>query len=87
MNLCFFVSDLHGNVKRYQKLINKIKNEKPEVVFIGGDIFPIASLSLSNDQNGVEDFTEDFLIQLIPTATALVKEGANKNTQSCIGFD
>jgi len=34
----FFVSDLHGNIKKYQKLFEVIIDETPQLVFIGGDI-------------------------------------------------
>ena len=37
---CIFVSDLHGNVKRYNKLFDIIEKEKPDAVFFGGDILP-----------------------------------------------
>ncbi len=37
---CFFVSDLHGKISRYQSLINQIKKELPDVVLIGGDLLP-----------------------------------------------
>ena len=37
---CFFVSDLHGKISRYQSLISEIKNELPDVVLIGGDLLP-----------------------------------------------
>jgi Icc-related predicted phosphoesterase len=36
----FFVSDLHGKTLRYQKLFEAISSEKPEAVFIGGDLMP-----------------------------------------------
>ncbi|MDA3813678.1 MAG: metallophosphoesterase, partial [Candidatus Cloacimonetes bacterium] len=37
---CFFVSDLHGKISRYESLINEIKRELPDVVLIGGDLLP-----------------------------------------------
>ncbi|MFO7809980.1 MAG: hypothetical protein R6V47_01235 [Candidatus Delongbacteria bacterium] len=36
----FFVSDIHGSIYRYEKLFELILQEKPEAVFIGGDILP-----------------------------------------------
>ncbi len=42
MPRCLFVSDLHGSTERYQKLIATIASEKPEFVFIGGDLTPNA---------------------------------------------
>lgn len=35
-----FVTDLHGNLEKYEKLSDYIKANIPEVVFIGGDILP-----------------------------------------------
>jgi Icc-related predicted phosphoesterase len=35
-----FSSDLHGNLLQYQKLIALARNEKADVVIIGGDLFP-----------------------------------------------
>ncbi|OPX26065.1 MAG: hypothetical protein B1H05_03040 [Candidatus Cloacimonas sp. 4484_140] len=37
---CFFVSDLHGHIDRFEKLFRQIKSEKPDVLFIGGDVLP-----------------------------------------------
>jgi Icc-related predicted phosphoesterase len=36
----FFVSDLHGQVMRYQKLHKAILTERPAAVLIGGDLLP-----------------------------------------------
>ncbi len=45
MTKCFFVSDLHGKKHRFESLIKKIREDKPEVVFFGGDIYPPFYLS------------------------------------------
>ena len=37
---CLFVSDLHGNKYKINSLFKIIKEEQPDGVFIGGDIFP-----------------------------------------------
>jgi len=37
---CIFVSDLHGKKKRYNTLFKIIKKEKPDGVFMGGDLLP-----------------------------------------------
>jgi Icc-related predicted phosphoesterase len=39
-NQYFFVSDLHGSLKRYEKLFRLIFKERPQAVFIGGDLTP-----------------------------------------------
>jgi Icc-related predicted phosphoesterase len=40
MTSCFFVSDLHGHIDRYQKLFKAITDERPTGVFLGGDLLP-----------------------------------------------
>ena len=61
MSYCFFVSDLHGSISRYEKLFSKIEEELPSILFLGGDILPPIFSSLpSNDYN---DFFEDILLK------------------------
>ncbi len=55
MSLCFFVSDLHGQITRYQVLFSKILEEKPAAVFLGGDLLP----SFVNMREG--QFIRDYL--------------------------
>lgn len=59
MDLCFFVSDLHGKRKRFEKLFQEIKSQKPDIVFIGGDILP----SIGTDEFNTIDFIDDFLVK------------------------
>ncbi|MCB2197145.1 MAG: metallophosphoesterase [Bacteroidetes bacterium] len=56
---CFFVSDLHGKIDRYEKLIDKIKKELPDILFIGGDILPNFSSYVTAE---FDDFIKDYLI-------------------------
>ncbi|MFO8129071.1 MAG: metallophosphoesterase [Bacteroidales bacterium] len=37
---CFFVSDLHGVVSRYEKLTERIITDRPAIVLMGGDLLP-----------------------------------------------
>ena len=37
---CLFVSDLHGRLDRYGKLLAAIAEERPGAVFLGGDLLP-----------------------------------------------
>ncbi len=37
---CIFVSDLHGNIKKYENLFKIIEEESPKAVFFGGDLLP-----------------------------------------------
>ena len=55
MSLCYFVSDLHGQLNRYQILFSKILEEKPAAVFLGGDLLP----SFGNMREG--NFIQDYL--------------------------
>ena len=57
MTECFFVSDLHGKIDRYQKLFALIEDEKPGAVFLGGDLLPHAMRKVA----GFDDFALDFL--------------------------
>ncbi len=58
MSLCFFVSDLHGNVERYTKLFNRIREEEPVAVFLGGDIMPSGLYSFTSNADVLGNFTE-----------------------------
>ncbi|HSW39355.1 MAG TPA: metallophosphoesterase [Acidobacteriota bacterium] len=58
MGTCFFVSDLHGNNGKYQKLFDVIEREKPDALFLGGDLFP-SGLGAIMDVEGHNDFLED----------------------------
>jgi Icc-related predicted phosphoesterase len=42
MSTCVFVSDLHGRPERYQKLFALIAEERPQAVFLGGDLIQCA---------------------------------------------
>jgi Icc-related predicted phosphoesterase len=37
---CFFVSDLHGRLELYEKLLAAVRQERPRVVLLGGDLLP-----------------------------------------------
>ena len=58
MCLCFFVSDIHGNINKYEKLFKEIKTEKPKLVFFGGDLLPSG---LAFDKK-YSDFVNDYLV-------------------------
>jgi Icc-related predicted phosphoesterase len=63
MNTCFFVSDLHGKLSRYEALFKLIKKEKPDFVFIGGDLFPHRNIQSGQTQDRQFDFVQDFMIR------------------------
>ncbi|MBU0520109.1 metallophosphoesterase [bacterium] len=55
------MSDLHGQTDRYEKLFTVMENERPDVVFLGGDILP--GLSMLRSLNfGHQDFIRGFIV-------------------------
>ncbi len=52
MTKCFFVSDLHGRVSRYETLLHRIRIDGPEVVFVGGDLLPPFGLGAGSEEDG-----------------------------------
>ncbi|MBP2681697.1 MAG: phosphodiesterase [Candidatus Krumholzibacteriota bacterium] len=60
MTRCFFVSDLHGRVSRYESLFVEIEKKAPAALFIGGDLLPHA-LHRSSGGPVSENFIEDFI--------------------------
>ncbi|MCK5077365.1 MAG: metallophosphoesterase [Calditrichia bacterium] len=56
--LCFFVTDLHGKKKRFIKLLKTVSEKKPELLFIGGDIFPSYLFQTVTQ----EEFLNDFIL-------------------------
>ena len=67
---CFFVSDLHGKIDRYTKLFKAIEDERPEAVFIGGDILPGFRLS----DGDFEDFIDEYLLKALADLRGRLKE-------------
>lgn len=63
MNTCFFVSDLHGKISRYEALLKLIKKEKPDFVFMGGDLLPHRNLHRGENQSIEIDFIKDFMVR------------------------
>lgn len=62
MTNCFFASDLHGHEDRYLKLFQAIKTEKPEAVFLGGDLLPNPMLSTISHDITYDDFINGFIV-------------------------
>lgn len=63
MSLCFFASDLHGKIDRYKSLFRLVKEEKPSLVLLGGDLLPSGLHSFLSKGNVIEEFINDFLIK------------------------
>ena len=62
MPSCLFATDLHGHCDRYEKLIGAIIRERPDAVFLGGDLLPRSGFSLAPLNPGQPDFLQDFLL-------------------------
>lgn len=58
---CLFVSDLHGKVNRYEKLLAFIEKTVPAGVFIGGDLLPSSILHSFRAGENKPDFVSDYL--------------------------
>ena len=62
MPLCFFVSDLHGNVHSYRRLFDTIVLEKPAAVFFGGDLFPAGIVHHDRDGTPIRNFVNEYFL-------------------------
>jgi Icc-related predicted phosphoesterase len=61
---CFFATDLHGQTERYGKLLAAIESERPDAVFLGGDLLPRSGFAAL--QSNYADFVQGCLV---PTFT------------------
>lgn len=61
MKRCFFVSDLHGRPSRYDALVRAVEHERPDAVFIGGDLLPHAFLHRAASSGESDDFIGGFV--------------------------
>lgn len=64
MTTSYFVSDLHGDKKKYEMLSQEVLANKPSFLFIGGDLLPHVKAS-DKEKNPVPNpFITDFMIPL-----------------------
>ena len=61
MPACFFATDLHGKIDRYDKLLASIVRYRPAAVFLGGDLLPSSALSAIHVGHH-EDFVHEYLV-------------------------
>jgi Icc-related predicted phosphoesterase len=72
---CFFVSDIHGKIDRYEKLFNEIEKERPDIVFLGGDLLPsIAAFNALSDIHS-KDFVNEYLVKKFLDLKANIGDG------------
>jgi len=62
MPLCFFATDLHGSMHRYECLFESILRDSPDAVFLGGDLLPRVGQPLSSSSEEDCDFISNFLV-------------------------
>ena len=60
MPTCFFATDLHGHVDRYDKLLAAMVSDRPDAVFLGGDLLP--RFGVSSGVSDYADFIQDYLV-------------------------
>jgi Icc-related predicted phosphoesterase len=71
LRTCFFISDLHGHIDRYQKLFARITDDRPAAVFFGGDLLPHGMARMPDLIGDRGDFINDFMV---PSLGKLKKE-------------
>ncbi len=57
---CIFSTDLHGNIKKFDKFFDYILKEKPDIVFLGGDILP-SGISAFTGSDTNSNFIDGYL--------------------------
>ena len=61
MPRCFFATDLHGRVERWEKLFGTVEREAPAALFLGGDLLPGGYGYVA--EAAQEDFLADFVAE------------------------
>ncbi len=64
---CFFVSDLHGHTDRYEKLFTRMIRDRPDAVFLGGDLLPPGGAVSGAAGEPTEGFIAGFLRSRLAT--------------------
>lgn len=74
MMKCIFSTDLHGNKNKFDKFFDYILKEKPEIVFLGGDILPSGISVFSGGDSNKNFLTEYFRKKLL-----IIKKNLKEN--------
>lgn len=61
-DFCFFVSDLHGKERLYEKLFEQVEKKMPRALFMGGDLLPASVLQQTGVPGKDPGFLRDFLL-------------------------
>lgn len=67
---CFFATDFHGQTERYEKLAAAITRERPEAVFLGGDLLP--GIGCAAEQSNYADFLRSYIVPLFTRAKTVL---------------
>jgi len=59
---CFFATDLHGRPDRYEKLFAAVEEQRPAILFLGGDLLPCYLAAPRSGGPVREDFVNNYLI-------------------------
>ncbi len=70
---CIFVSDIHGQIPRYERLFQIIQQELPDAVLFGGDLLP---LHLSHHET-----MEEFIKQNVLSPIKQIHTDTNNKTR------
>lgn len=62
MSSWFFASDLHGEPRLYKALLQRVADEPPAAVLLGGDLLPGGLYPTRTLDAGRRDFIHDFLV-------------------------
>jgi Icc-related predicted phosphoesterase len=66
--ICYFVSDIHGKIDRYEKLFGILEQKPPDILFFGGDLLPHRLKTIEN----YADFALDYLFPKLSTIKKLL---------------
>jgi len=69
------VSDLHGEIDRYEKLFRLMKRERPDAVFVGGDILPSPYAARLKGRAFHKDFIGTYLVKKLLQLKEALKDG------------
>ncbi len=75
LTFCFFASDIHGSVRRYEKLLSLVADERPQIVLLGGDLLPSALMNATSSDETDGDFLEGFLAPRLITLKSELGSG------------
>lgn len=70
---CYFASDLHGRIDRYEALFARLDDEPPEALFLGGDLLPNPLLP-PESRLPVDPRREDFIHGYLGTRLERLRE-------------